>query len=188
MKIAPFSLLAVLSLCVPVFGQAPFQPSDLKVGKVEVSAPSTPEYQITGGQQKRYKLKKWIEMEVSFDTKKPVDELTFKYTIEVEGKLLDGEVTYAAIGEGKDHYAVMYVSPKAIDALTGGKELTPAAINNVWVDVLKSGQKMAQTVSLKGPAAIPNKPHVSGLVLNKDETPFAPLYYDRYEAIKKTSR
>jgi hypothetical protein len=187
MKIASFSFLAILGFGLPVFGQAPFQPSDLKVGKVEVSAPSTPEYQITGGQTKRYKTKKWIEMEVSFDTKKLVDELTFKYTIQLEGKLLDGEVTYAAIGEGKDHYAVMYVSPKAIDALTGGKELTPAAINNVWVDVLKSGQKMAQTVSMK-PGAIPNLPHLSGLVLNKDETPFAPLYYDRYEAIKKTGR
>ena len=187
MKIIPFSFLAVLGLSVPSFGQAPFQPADLKVGKVEVSAPNTPEFQITGGQTKRYKLGKWIEMEVSYDTKKPVDELTFKYTVEIEGKLLDGEVTYAAIGEGKDHYAVMYISPKAIDALTGGKPLTPASINNVWVDVLKSGQKMAQPTSMKsGP--IPNKPHVSGYVLNKDETPFAPLYYDRYEAIKKTGR
>jgi hypothetical protein len=187
MKIAPFSLIAALGLSLPVFGQAPFQPADLKVGKVEVSAPSTPEYQITGGQAKRYKLGKWIEMEISYETKKPVDELTFKYTVEVEGKLLDGEVTYAAIGEGREHYAVMYISPKAIDALTGGKALTAAGINNVWVDVMKSGQKMAQPVSLKG-GPIPNKPHLSGLVLNKDETPFAPLYYDRYEAIKKTSR
>jgi len=32
--------------------------------------------------------------------------------------------------------------------------------------------------------AIPNLPHLAGLVLNKMETPFAPLYFDRYEAIK----
>jgi hypothetical protein len=187
MKIAPFSLLATLSLCASAFGQAPFQPADLKVGKVEVAAPSTPEFQTKGGDLKRYKLGKWIEMEVAYDTKKAVDELTFKYTIQLEGKLLDGEVTYAAINEGKDHYAVMYVSPKAIDALTGGKPLTPAGINNVWVDVMKSGQKMSPTVSMK-PGAIPNLPHVSGLVLNKDETPFAPLYYDRYETIKNARR
>jgi hypothetical protein len=187
MKIAYFSLLATLGLCAPAFCQAPFQPGDLKVGKVEVGAPNTPEFQITGGQTKRYKLGKWIEMEVSYDTKKPVEELTFKYTIQIEGKLLDGDVTYAAINEGKDHYAVMYVSPKAIDALTGGKALTPAAINNVWVDVMKAGQKMSPTVSMK-PGPIPNLPHVSGLVLNKDETPFAPLYYDRYETIKNVRR
>jgi hypothetical protein len=65
--------------------------------------------------------------------------------------------------------------------------VTNAAINNVWVDVLKSGQRMAPTVSLKtGP--IPNQPHVPGSCLNKDETPFAPLYYDRYETIKNTRR
>jgi hypothetical protein len=27
-------------------------------------------------------------------------------------------------------------------------------------------------------------PALSGLVLNKNETPFAPLYWDRYEQIK----
>ena len=33
--------------------------------------------------------------------------------------------------------------------------------------------------------AIPNGPKLTGLILNKNETPFAPLYFDRYEAIKK---
>jgi hypothetical protein len=27
-------------------------------------------------------------------------------------------------------------------------------------------------------------PQISGFVLNKNETPFAPLYWDRYEQIK----
>jgi|SRR5678815_160686 hypothetical protein len=187
MKIASFSLLTVLGLCVTVFGQAPFQPGDLKVGKVEVGTPTTPEYQTKSGDLKRYKLGKWIEMELSYDTKKAVDELTFKYTVQIEGKLYDGEVTYASIAEGRDHYAVMYVSPKAIDGLLKGKPLTTAVIDNVWVDVSKSGQKMAPTVALKGDK-MPNLPHISGIVLNKDETPFAPLYYDRYEALKNTRR
>jgi hypothetical protein len=46
---------------------------------------------------------------------------------------------------------------------------------------------MAQTVSMK-PDKMPNLPTSSGIVLNKDETPFAPLYYDRYEALKNTRR
>jgi hypothetical protein len=32
--------------------------------------------------------------------------------------------------------------------------------------------------------AVPNLPQTQGLVLNKTQTPFAPLYWDRYEAIK----
>ena len=33
-------------------------------------------------------------------------------------------------------------------------------------------------------APVPNLPQVTGMVLNKTQTPFAPLYWDRYEAIK----
>jgi len=31
-------------------------------------------------------------------------------------------------------------------------------------------------------------PQISGFVLNKNETPFAPLYWDRYEQIKASGR
>jgi hypothetical protein len=31
-------------------------------------------------------------------------------------------------------------------------------------------------------------PAVTGLLMNKNETPFAPLYWDRYEQIKATGR
>jgi len=112
-----------------------------------------------------------------------IDELTFKYTLLIEGKLLDGEVTYVAIAKDKEHYAVMYVSPKAIKQLTGGKAITGGSIENVWVDVLRQGQKLDQTASFK-PGAPKNVAHVNGFVLRKDQTPFAPLFYDRYEEIK----
>ena len=50
----------------------------------------------------------------------------------------------------------------------------------------RQGQTLDQ-IAYK-PTNIPNLPHMTGLVLNKNETPFAPLYYDRYEAIKASSR
>ena len=87
------------------------------------------------------------------------------------------------IPQGRDHYAVMYVPPRALLRLTGGKPLTSASIENVWIQVTKQGQVLDQT-ALRGQGAVPNLPHIAGQVLNKNETPFAPLYYDRYEAIK----
>jgi hypothetical protein len=159
----------------------------VKLGKVEVSAPSTPEFTVTGGQNKRYRLGKWLELEVGYEVKaEEIDELTFKYTVLLERKLLTGEVTYTSILKGRERYAVMYISPKAIDRLTGGKPLTGAGIENVWVEVSRQGQVLDRT-SMK-PGAIPNAPLVAGLIQNKNDTPFAPLYYDRYEAIKATSR
>ena len=185
MKTLTLALLSLAALSASAMAQAVVSPASIKLGKVEPSFANTPEYQITGGQNKRYKLAKWFEIEISYDTMaEEIDELTFKFTALIEKKLLDGEVTYVNIAKGKDHYAVMYVSPKALEKLTGGKPITPASVENVWVEINRQGQVLGRA-SFK-PGAAPNLPHIPGLVLNKSQTPFAPLYYDRYEEIKAT--
>ena len=176
-------MLALMTLAA--FAQAPVGPGSVKLGKPAPEVLNTPEYQITGGPQKRSKIGKWLAVEIEFETKpEEIDELTFKYTILVEKKLLDGEVTHINIPKGREHYSVVYVSPRTLDKLTGGKPLTNASIENVWIEVSKQGQVLDRA-SLR-PGAAPNLPHLAGLVMNKDETPFAPLFYDRYEAIKKS--
>jgi hypothetical protein len=183
-KFSLFALaLAALGMCASA--QTMVGPGSVKLGKVQPEVIKTPEFNITGGPQKRSKIGQWLEVEVEFETKpEDIDELTFKFTILVEKKLLDGEVTHINIPKGRDHYSVMYVSPRTLEKLTGGKPLTPASIENVWVEVSKQGQ-ILDRASFR-PGVPPNLPHLAGLVLNKDETPFAPLFYDRYEAIKKT--
>ena len=172
---------------MPAFAQVPIGPNSIKVGKVLVSAPTTPEFQVTGGQNKRYQLGKWLEFEVSYDTiPEIIDELTFRFTALVEGKLLVGDVTYQAISKGKDHYAVMYISPKGIAGLTQGKALSGAAVENVWVTIERQGQILGKE-SFK-PGEPKNQQKITGLILNKNQTPFAPLYYDRYEEIKIIGR
>jgi len=99
------------------------------------------------------------------------------------GKLLDGEVTYVNISKG-DHYAVAYISPKSLEKLTGGKPFTSAGLTNVWVEVNRQGQVLAKEQQKN--TAQPNVAHVAGMIVNKTQTPFAPLYYDRYEEIKGT--
>ncbi len=184
MKTTSISLLAVLAFSVHALAQAPVGPGSVKLGKVQPAVVKTPEFNLTSGPTKRSKNADWLEIEVEYETKADIDELTFKYTIQIEGKLLDGEVTYVAVAKDKEHFAVMYVSPKAIKQLTGGKALTAGSIENVWVDVTRQGQKLdPQTAAFKG-GAPKNVPHVSGFVLRKDQTPFAPLFYDRYEEIK----
>jgi hypothetical protein len=187
MKFISGFLVAAAVLVVPAFAQVPVTPASIKLGKVAVSAPSTPEYQITGGQNKRYTLGKWLEFEVNYDTiPELIDELTFRFTASVEGKLLVGDVTYQAISKGKDHYAVMYISPKGIAGLTQGKPLSGAAVENVWVTVERQGLVLGKE-SFK-PGVAKNQQQITGLILNKNQTPFAPLYYDRYEEIKSTGR
>jgi hypothetical protein len=178
-----FSALAVL--CLSGFAanaQSMVRIGDVKITKVSPSAPKTPDFQFTGT-PKRSKLGQWLEVEVEFETKpEDIDELTFKYTILIEKKLLDGEVTHVNIPKGREHFSVMYVAPRTLEKLTDGKALTASSIENVWVEVSKQGQVLHKD-SFK-PGNQPNLQHIQGMVLNKMETPFAPLYFDRYEAVK----
>ena len=171
-------------LAIPVAeAQLAPAPGSVKIGKVSPAVVRSPEYQLSGGPSKRSKNGEWLEMEVDFQTEpEMIDELTFKFTALVEKTLLTGEVTCVNIMKGRDHYVVMYLSPKALSRLTKGKPLNTTSIENVWVEVGYQGMRL-DTSSFR-PGAIPNLPQVAGLLLNKSETPFAPLFYDRYEELK----
>jgi len=183
MKILSLTVCAALGFALQVSAQVPIGPGAIKLGKVQPAVVKTPDFSLKLGPEKRSKSGDWLEIEVEFETKaEEIDEITFQYTVMFENKLLDGQVTHVNIPKGREHYSVMYVSPRAIEKLTGGKALTAGSIQNVWVVASKQGQVLDQT-AVKN-VAIPNLPHLAGLVLNKMETPFAPLYFDRYEAIK----
>lgn len=190
MKILFLSLLAVGALATEAFAQqAPVGPGSVKITKVEISGVKSPEYQIIGGPQKRYKTGTWLEIEVSFETKvEDIDELTFNYAVLIEKTLLDGSVTHVNIPKGPEHYSVMYIAPRSLERLVGGKPFTAASIGNAWITVSRQGQILdgpaTNPKAAYKPTAMPNLPHVAGLLLNKNETPFSPLFYDRYEAIK----
>lgn len=164
--------------------EAPARAGEVEVDRVEPALVNTPEFQITGGQSKRYDIKKWLEIEWEYATKgKLTDELTFSVNVLVGGKILPGTVSYTKIPEGK-HFGVMYVAPRTLESIVG-KTVTAQAIQGVWITAANSqGVTVAQFP--KRATALPNVPRQEGLLLKKPETPFAPLYWDRYEALKAT--
>lgn len=183
MKTFLVSFITALAIVCEASAQAPIGPGAVKIKKIDPQAVKTPEYNISGGPQKRSKVGTWLEVEVEFESKaEEIDELTFAYVIMVENKLLTGSVTHINIPQGGDHYSVMYVSPRTLEKLSGKPGSTPN-VQNVWVTVSRQGQIIDQMAAPKK-VAIPNLPQTAGLVLNKMETPFAPLFFDRYEAIK----
>lgn len=183
MKILSLFIAGFAALVVSANAQVPVGPGSIKLGKVAHAMVTTPEFQITGGASKRYEIKKWLEIEVPYETvAAEIDELTFKFTVLVEKNLLEGEATYVNITKGRDKYAVIYLSPKSIEKLTGGKPMT--GVDNIWVEVNRQGQVLAKESLKAGPQ--PNVTRKSGMLLTKEKTPFAPLYYDRYEELKPT--
>lgn len=185
MRTLTISLLATcaLALTASAQNQVPVTPAAIKLEKVSPAVVKTPEFQITGGQNKRYTLGQWLEMEVEYETKlEMIDELTFTYKVLLNGKMLSGDMTYVEIPKGREHYAVAYVAPRTLENLMQNKPLTGAAIQGIWVDVSHQGQVLGQA-SMTHTAA-PSLPLLQNLILRKDQTPFASLYWDRYEALK----
>jgi len=132
-----------------------------------------------------------LEVEVEFtSTAEFTDELILRYYILVNGKLLTGEVTHTNIAGGHDSRSVMYVPPQALARVMANRPIAPNSVQNIAVQIVQQGAvKNEGSLVRAGPEWYKGLPALSGLVLNKNETPFAPLYWDRYEQIKPaTSR
>lgn len=178
--------------------------TEFQISKIEPAIENTPAVNYSMGTQKSLSgpPKKWMEIEVTFSwqpraaTEKFVDELTFNYYVLLsnkgaaypQGTLLTGQVTHTAIpANQKDLRSVMYVSPRSLERLFDGKipSSPAAAVVDIGVTISRQGQVVAEK-SLKGSGAWwPQYQQTSGYLLNKEETPFAPLYWDYYEAVKK---
>ena len=176
--------------------------TEFQITKIDPSLPTTPAPSFSGTQKATGSPKKWLEVEVSFSwnprttTDKYADELTFNYYVLLanrsmafpQGTLLSGQVTHTAVPAGQnDLKSVMYVSPRTLERYFDGKIPSSAssAVVDIGVTISYKGQVVAMK-SLKGSGEWwPQFQQTTGALLNKSETPFAPLYWDYYEAIKK---
>ena len=160
---------------------------DFQLTKITKNLVSTPQFTYTGAQQYPTNQRdRWLEVEVEFSAAPAfTDELTFKYFILLNGRLLTGEVTHTDISAGRENRSVMYVSPRALARFMGNRAITPNAVENIAVQIVQQGAiKGELSLARTAPQWFAAMPQVSGFVLNKNETPFAPLYWDRYEQIK----
>ena len=160
---------------------------DFDIKKVDVAFVSTPEYQVVPA-AKQSRAQKWMVVEVSFDAKPDVtDELTFNYYIIFAKRLFVGHVSHVSIQKVRELHSVAYIAPKTIAQILGGKQVNASDLENVSVTItLPSISAAVATKSWK-----PSKgewwstmKQEEGFVLNKSQTPFAPLAWDYYEALK----
>jgi hypothetical protein len=180
-------LLAILAPAVPAQTRLPGP--DFQITKIAPNFISSPQFTYTGAEQYQADLRdKWLEVEVTF-TAAPefTDELSLKYFILINGKLLTGEVAHVNVPAARENRSVMYVTPKTLQRLLLGRPITNNALQNVAVRLTQQGAlKTELTLNRAAAQWYATLPEIGGLVLNKNETPFAPLYWDRYCQIKTT--
>ena len=175
-----------LSAIVPNAVAQPRAAVDFQLLKITTNFISSPQFTYTGAEQfQADQRERWLEVEVTFaSTPEFTDELMLKYFILFNGKLLTGEVTHVNIPAGGENRSVMYVTPKTLQRLMLGRTITNNALQNTAVQLMQQGVKDELSASRAAPQWYATLPQIPGLVLNKNETPFAPLYWDRYCQIK----
>jgi len=182
---------------------------EFKINEIKPNIVLTPNINFSLGSQKPARSKGWLEVEVSFNwnprlaTEKFADDLVVNFyvllanknPVNPSGTLLVGQETLTSVpspqiaaNDGKtDLKTVMYASPRTLERFFDGKipSSAAAAITDIGVTISRQGQLLA-IKNLKGTGAWwPQYQQTPGYLLNKSETPFAPLFWDYYEAVKK---
>jgi hypothetical protein len=189
MKTIRTVLVVIGLLCLPdlTFAQAPG--GQFQITKITKNLITTPQFAYTGAEQYTADQRdRWLEVEVEFaSTPLFTDELTFRYFILVNGKVLTGEVTHSNIAGSRQSRSVMYVPPQGLARALDNRPLSANSVQNIAVQIVQQGTVKDELSLVRGaPQWYKAAPTLSGLVLNKNETPFAPLYWNRYEQIKTT--
>ncbi|HEY2710982.1 MAG TPA: Amuc_1102 family pilus-like protein [Chthoniobacterales bacterium] len=178
--------LTLLAIAFATCGLAQSPPKEFRILKISRDLITTPQFSYSGAEQHRDMHNRWLRVEVQFSaTPDFTDELTFKYYIAIGGKVLTGEVTHVHILAGRELYSVMYVPPHALGHFLQNRPPNTNSIENIAVQILQKGEVKDELSLVRSRVDwYDSLPMLSGFVLDKNETPFAPLFWDRYEQLK----
>ncbi len=172
-----------------------------------IQAQQTPDIKAAGVKDKRWKPKDWLEFEVPFVASAPrnvrnftsFDTLTFKYYLflsnadKEKNRILTAEIVHVNVPANEALASVVYLSPSAVLNLTGNSRVAPNAVTLWAVEVVHDG-KTVGFLSSEGKTpgdakaewwkASSAPPTVAGVLKNKMETPFAPLWGDYHAEVQ----
>ena len=152
---------------------------------------STPRYEMKPAIPMQ-RTRNWFSLTVTYDVNPPgnsewIDELTFTYYVLVRQKggaqpmLLKGEVTYINIAKGRGLLADIFLHPSTLARY--------GEVDRVAVLVSTRGQLLAgESLPTSNQRWWEQLPPTEGLLLSRQQTPFAMVNFDDYEAIKPTGR
>jgi hypothetical protein len=201
-SLAASAIIAALALG-SAFGQA------VKVTGEKPEFDEIPSPQFAGVKNKSFKPLNWLEVEARLavdmapmPASKTLDKLTVKWYVAVANPdkkgtylLLTKDISHVnvPIGSQGEIYASVYISPASLRRITGSDNGGKSAIDLVGYEVLVDGVKKAEGSNKLQPGwwnspsekisrseAIP--------LLDKSQTPFASMWWDRYPEISTERR
>jgi hypothetical protein len=193
-----FALLAITLTCI---NSAFSQQSKVEAEKPVFDDILSPEF--SGGKQKAFKPKDWLEMETKIKVQlapepasKTAEEIMIKWYVAVKNPekagyffLLTKSITHINVPLNDEIFSSVYLSPASTMKLTGSAKGGKNAVEFVGYEVLIGGEIKAADTN-KGKVgwwkASSEKISASTSVplLSKHETPFANMWWDRYAEVK----
>jgi len=200
-----FAITASAFIAALSIGSASGQAAKVLADKPAFDDIPSPEF--GGTKNKSFKPKDWLEIEaklqISLSPEPPTktcDKITVKWYIAVKNPeksgtflLLTKDIDHVNVPVSEDVYCSVYLSPSSIKRLTGFDRAGKSSVEYVGYEVLINGEKVAQETS-KGKvgwwSAASDKISRSDKVqlLNKTETPFSPMWWDRYAEVSVERR
>jgi hypothetical protein len=191
------SLAALTFLAAPVHAQEKAQLGTLVFDDL-------PSPEVNTGKAKSFKPKDWLEVEVGIkipagnaEQKKIgfINQVTVKWYVAVDNPDAKGviklskTINHINVPIDEEIFSSVYMSPSAIKRLTGKDKAGKSAVRAVGVEVLVDGVKVGeaadkQKVGWWSAGSLSDQSDKFPL-LNKDETPFSMLWWDRYAEIQK---
>ena len=206
--------LVHLSLSLAVFAAAPVALSQT-VKKIDASDPTFEDLQSpsVGGNtgKKAWKSKDWLEVEVKVKLEPGraaprdgyVDRLSVRWYVAVENKidkagqkyfLMEKAVTHVNVPLDENFYLSCYLSPATIKRLTGSDRAGKNSITAVGGEISVVGAAAPARFTSQGSISKPwwQSPTMQRTnkypLLNKNETPFKFLWWERYLEIETEPR
>lgn len=185
-------------------------PASAQQFKVEAGDPvfeDLPSPEFSGGVQKSFKQKDWVEIEMPLTVQmapeprsETADSILVKWYVMVKNTeksgtfhLLTKDVTHVNIPLKEEIFVSLYLSPASIKRLTGSDRGGKNTVEAVGFEVLVNGQlqtsgttKFAEGWWNASSDKISRNDSVP--LLNKMETPFANHWWDRYAEIQAERR
>jgi len=178
--------------------------------KVEVKQPEFEDYpspEIGGGKSKSFKPKDWLEIEASIKVQmspapisQTADRILVKWYVAVENPekkgtylLLTKDITHVNVPLDEEVFSSVYLSPASVRRITGSDRAGKRSVYLVGFEVLVNGEKVAQETSGSKVGwwnVASDKISRSDTVplLDKSESAFADMWWDRYAEIFKERR
>jgi hypothetical protein len=189
LMIAGFSIGSAFGQAAKVVGEKP-------------SFDDLPSPEFSGGKQKAFKPKDWLEIETKLKISlspepksKTCEKLTVKWFIAVKNPekagsmlLLTKDIEHVNAPLDEEIFCSVYLSPASIKRLTGSDKGGKNAVEIVGYEVLINGEKVAtETSKFKAgwwnAASDKISRSESVPLLNKSETPFSTMWWDRYAEV-----